>query len=204
MNEANRERALNQIVSLTALSEDMSTTEGERQAAKDTIAKLRAKYGIPEPSSGRFGANFLIDIAERAEKARRQREAADQARRDAEIRAWGAPLTDEERAEARRDPFSFAQKRDGRTHAEKQRDMNGSWGKGQRGQPGESGGPWCATPETFYDRGGQPRKRNQHKIDCDRCGRTLAPREGCVFQVNGKWIGRCCETRPGPRNRRRR
>lgn len=209
-----RERALNQIVSLKALSEDQSTTEAERQSARDAIDRLRAKYDIPVPVAGMSGADFLKKMAQDFQRGERQRQRQEAAKRAAEAEAaawaWAGPMTAEDLAWARRDPLGFASSRDKRTHDQKQRDMNASWGQrdqwhqAREEKANEPHKKRCLKPETFYDQGGVARKRNQHDIVCDRCGCTLAPREGCIFQVLGQWVGRCCEMVPGPRNRRRR
>lgn len=201
----NRERALNQIVTLKLLAVDPRATEGEREAARLTMAKLRKKYDIPEQAAGDHGAKFLIDMAERYERANREkarRKAAEDARLAEETRIWGWPLSDAEREQARRDPLGFAASRDKRTHAEKQRDMNSSWGQ-PRPQPQQPrqrprAKPWkCAEPKTFFDPGGEPRARNAHRIKCQKCGITLEPGEGCVTVIGAY----CCEMVPGPRKR---
>lgn len=201
-----RERALNQIVTLEVLADDVRAPDGERQAARDTMAKLRKKYDIPEQQSGQFGAKFLIDMAERFEKANREkarREAAAKAARAEETRIWGAPLTDAEREQARRDPLGFAASRDKRTHAQKQQDMNSSWGqphqpRQQRPKTRPHTPPWrCATPYTFFDPGGEPRQRNAHRCKCQKCGITMEAGEGCVTVIGAY----CCEMVPGPRTK---
>ncbi len=181
-------------------------------------------------------ANAKEEAARRMYEAQRRAEAERKARQEAQRRyeqrmqdrdAYGRPLTDAEKEEAKLDPLGFAAKRDKRTAQEKHADMNHAWGQQERAareaadafkntaeqarkmaedlrrqaKPKPPPEPRCPKPETFYDQGGEPRKRNQHVINCDRCDRRLQPGEGTVFQVAGKWIGRCCETVPGPRKR---
>ncbi len=38
---------------------------------------------------------------------------------------------------------------------------------------------------------GKPRKRNQYPAPCWKCGRQLAPGEGCIELSNGQWIAMC-------------
>lgn len=161
------------------------------------------------------------DAAERAKayEAERRRRAEAQARYEQRVRYQDhlgrERLTEEEREWARRDPLGFAASRDKRSHHEKVRDMNEAWGRsakaaneaadafsrmGQRAK--EAKQTKCPKPESFFDAGGNPRKRNVRPVQCDRCSTMLAPGEGMVYEVAGRWFGRCCEQKPGPRRKR--
>lgn len=142
--------------------------------------------------------------AKKEEEAEKRRAETRKARLDAQERwrrkmasknADGMPLTEEEMAEARRDPLGWATKQDGRTQAEKNADMQSQYTHTYRTRK-------CEKPETFYDQGGVPRKRNDFPMDCFKCGHTLIGGEGALFQMGSKWNAVCCETVPGPRKKK--
>lgn len=208
-----REKAIDKIYSLTKLAEHPNTPAHEADAARNRIKALQDKYGITEPSrpgpkatpkNDRWtGADREAQRRKAQEDAARIRERRAQAQRDWEAKMrnrdqYGRPLTEEERREAQRDPFSWAQRQDGRSHQQRAEDMKRAWGQQNR-TPQE---PRCEKPETYFDAGGRPRPRNQHVINCDRCNRRLNPGEGTLFKVGSNWVGRCCEMTPGPRKRR--
>lgn len=187
----NRDRALDLILSLQAVV-DRPGTPAEGEAAQGRIDALREKYQIPVPQkrqtktgptrkerdahqTAQQYADMMRRMAEQAQRAKAQKE------RDA------TPQPGE-------DMFDAAQRADGRTAAEKQADLNASFGQRQR--------HGCQNPETFYDQGGQPRTRNMHRAQCDRCKSWLSPGEGTIFKVGPQWVARCCERVPGPRRKR--
>lgn len=151
--------------------------------------------------------------AERDEKNRQARERDAKRREEAQKRwqerqanndAMGRPLTDEDREEARRDPLAWAAKQDKRSAAEKNADMQYQYSHGwERGQePPKRRGPKCAKPESFFDAGGIPRKRNDYPMECAKCGNQLLKGQGALFQTSSKWQAVCCEPVPGPRKKK--
>lgn len=134
--------------------------------------------------------------------ARRRAEAQAREAEAARARMRATRMTEEERREAQRDPFTWAQQQDSRTHAQRQADLNAARGQQERAVRDFEQRLRCSTPETFYDSGGKERPRNVHVIDCDRCGVRLQPGEGTIMKIADRWIGRCCEKVPGPRRRR--
>ncbi len=161
-------------------------------------------------------ARYEAEAKQRAEARKAAQERYRQ--RMADKDANGVPLTEAEKEWARRDPLGFAASRDPRTQAQKQADMNAAWGqprdvydyirtqqgprKAQQTPKSKPNLKRCEKPEPFFDSGGNPRKRNERPIQCDRCSCTLQPGEGMVFEVAGRWYGRCAETKPGPRRKR--
>lgn len=195
-------------------------TDWFQQQHEEAEAKRRANY-----------ERNMANARRRAEERVREQRAAEDAKRRAEAQKryqermanrdrFGRPLTAEEQEWARRDPLGFAAAQDKRSHQEKVRDMNEAWGRTndamrdfirtQQGprkaqeHPKAKPPPLkrCERPETFFDAGGNPRKRNEHQIQCDRCSVMLKPGEGMVFRVGDRWFGRCCEAKPGPRRKR--
>lgn len=179
------------------------------------------------PSQEDVLRHFQEAMRKAREEERRRAEASEAERRRKAQQDWirkhyhsddnGQPLTEEEKRRAREDPLGWASRQDKRSAQQKQDDLNGSWGEQARAareaadamrkmrdaaaKAKANAEPRCANPETYYDPGGEPRKRNQHIIGCDRCGRRLQPGEGMIMQVGGQWVGRCCEMVPGPRKR---
>jgi hypothetical protein len=142
--------------------------------------------------------------AKREEEAEEKRKAARKAREEAQERwkrkmasknADGQPLTEEEMEEARRDPLGWATKQDGRTQAEKNADMQSQYTHTYRTRK-------CEKPETFYDQGGMPRKRNDFPMNCFKCGHHLSKGDGALFKLGGTWEAVCCEKVPGPRKKK--
>jgi hypothetical protein len=140
----------------------------------------------------------------REEEAEEKRKATRKARVEAQERwkrkmasknADGMPLTEEEMEEARRDPLGWAAKQDGRTAAEKNADAQSQYTHTYKTRR-------CERPETFYDPGGIPRKRNDYPMDCFKCGHTLLKGEGALFKLGSKWESVCCEAVPGPRKKK--
>lgn len=219
-----REKALNTILSLRTLAEHPNTPPHEAEAARGRIKVLKAKHNItsgeepkakprkPQPPSNDEWIKWMADVADmqrrnaqakaaRAEQAEKRRKAQeDWERKHANSDPMGRPRTKAEEDEAKRDPLGFAAKQDRRTQDQKQADINKSWGSANRPNHATR----CPNPETYFDRGGNKRPRNQHVINCDRCDARLNPGEGTIFQVAGRWVGRCCETKPGPRAKRTR
>jgi hypothetical protein len=158
-----------------------------------------------------------------ADRLRRERQQA-QERWNAKMRDkddLGRPRTAEDKRKAQEDPLGWAASQDKRTHAQKQEDLNNARGaqdrenfrkayedvtKGARDAADRKYGrvhiERCKKPETYFDPGGNPRPRNKHVIQCDRCSVKLQPGDGTIFEVGGRWFGRCCEMVPGPRKKR--
>ncbi len=181
-----RDKAIDKIYSLRKLAEHPNT------APKATPTNDRWT-GADREAQRRKAREDAARIRERRAQMQREWEAK---MRDKD--AYGRPLSEEERREAQRDPFSWAQRQDGRSYQQRAEDMKRAWG--QQNRPPQE--PRCDKPETYFDSGGRPRPRNQHVINCDRCGRRLNPGEGTLFKVMDRWVGRCCEMTPGPRKRR--
>jgi hypothetical protein len=229
-----REKAIDKIYSLRQLAEHPNTPPHEAEAARLAIKRLQAKHDIKEPArvkeprnpnwrpptnphsdmdeQARRAAASMRDFVEAmrraerrkaqatqdAERTRREREAA-QARfreRHANHDQYGRPKSN--------DPFDEALRRDGRTQAQKQADLNNAWGKQaeQRRRERQAGFKRCERPESFFDAGGEPRKRNAKPMQCDKCSWTLGVGEGMVWEIGGRQFARCCEARPGPRAKR--
>lgn len=144
------------------------------------------------------------DKKKREEEARKRQAEARKAREDAQARwqrkmasknADGMPLTEEEMEEARRDPLGWAMKQDGRTAAQKNADAQSQYTHSYKTRQ-------CERPETFYDQGGEKRKRNDYPMDCFKCGHPLLKGDGALFKLGSKWEAVCCETVPGPRKKK--
>lgn len=151
--------------------------------------------------------------AERDEKNRQAREREAKRREEAQKRwqerqanndAMGRPLTEEDREEARRDPLAWAAKQDKRSAAEKNADMQYQYSHGWEygKEPPKRRGQRCAKPESFFDPGGEPRKRNNSPMTCAKCEQPLTVGAGALFKVGSKWQAVCCETVPGPRKKK--
>lgn len=190
------------------------------QAARDHADRFRRTWQHMASARRRTEEQLREEARKRQEAQARYRE------RMADKDDMGRPLTEAEREWARRDPLGFAATRDQRTRAERNADLGAAWG--QQGQYVRDREPYvrtqqgprrpqehpkakptpppplkrCEKPESFFDSGGNPRKRNDHPIQCDRCSVILKPGEGMVFKVGDRWFGRCCEARPGPRRKR--
>jgi len=133
----------------------------------------------------------------KAEQAKRRAEAQERWRaKHADNDHMGRPLTREEQEEARRDPLGWASKRDGRTAREKNDEMQDTLQ--HKAHP-----MVCDPKATFFDQGGEPRKRNDYPGNCYSCGSLLRKGEGALFKANGKWEMVCCESVPGPRRKKR-
>jgi hypothetical protein len=104
---------------------------------------------------------------------------------------WGRRVTDQARADELK-----------RKHDEMRRFWEAKQRAERERKQAAAQEPRCSKPETFFDSGGIPRKRNQHVIQCERCGRRLQPGEGSVIKVGNSWHGWCTETKPGPRKKR--
>lgn len=162
----------------------MNDANLKRQAAQ--------KKADEEAKAKRDAANEERWAKER--KAREEAQARWQ-RKMASKNADGMPLTEEEMEEARRDPLGWATKQDGRTAAQKNADAQSQYTHTYRTRK-------CEKPETFYDQGGIPRKRNDFPMDCFKCGHTLLKGDGALFKLGSKWEGVCCEKVPGPRKKK--
>lgn len=148
---------------------------------------------------------------QRANEAMLRRQAAQKAweERNRARDANGVPLTDEEREEARRDPLGWAARRDGRTEAQKNQDMQDQYTHAWERAGTTSGGSSrsdrpnkCSKPLPYFTSGGEPRKRNEYPTYCHVCGVNLKPGEGAIFMVGKNWVGQCCEMVPGPRKKK--
>lgn len=219
-----RERALSLLVSLRRLAADERAPKGERDAALARIVHLQEKYNIAAPPQtnpaheeaerrkaereAKIRAERKREAAYRAAQAEAQRKAEAQKRweqRMADKDDLGRPLTAEERRQAQADPLGFAAKRDKRTQAEKQADLNGAMGR-QNGRPRARANParnLCARPLSFYNEGGIARVRNTSVMKCTECGEWLNPGEGATFMDGTVMKARCCERTPGPRRKSR-
>ena len=131
---------------------------------------------------------------EQERKAREEAQARWQ-RKMASKNADGMPLTEEEMEEARRDPLGWATKQDGRTAAQKNADAQSQYTHTYKTRQ-------CERPETFYDAGGEKRKRNDYPMDCFKCGHHLSKGDGALFKLAGQWVAVCCERVPGPRKKK--
>lgn len=167
----------------------------------------------------KYTEQAMRDFAERLRREAEEHARAEQAQRAAQ-NARDADRTRREREEAQRryqarhvnhdqygrpkDPFDEALRRDGRTQAQKQADLNNAWGKQaeQRRRERQAGFRRCERPESFFDPGGEPRPRNTKPMQCDKCSWTLGVGEGMVWSIGGREFARCCETKPGPRAKR--
>jgi hypothetical protein len=187
----------------------------ERQATKATTGPRNPNWR-PDPAAQQASRDFEEAMRGFAEATRRTNERMRQAE---------AERTRQEREEAQRryqarhanhdqygrpkpshqDLFDEALRQDGRTQAQKQADLNNAWGRQaeQRRQERQAGFKRCERPETFFDQGGLPRKRNDRPMQCDKCSWTLGVGEGMVWEIGGRTFARCCEAKPGPRAKRR-
>lgn len=211
-----RDKALGKIASLKRLAEHPNTPPAESEAARGRIKALQDKHGISatqtkpkEPLTG------LGDVFQREyEASRRAGEAARKAEQDRQAARAKAQEAYRQRMAGRDhygrpipnidDLMDEAVKNDGRTAQDRNRDINDSWGSRDRygPMPSRPSPSRCKKPESFFDSGGNPRKRNQYVMECSQCGCRLQPGEGSIAQVAGKWVAWCCESRPGPRKKR--
>lgn len=173
MNDPKRDRALGLIRTMQDIIDRPTTPEGEREAARSRVKALREKHNITEPvkyaqptsrrpnnqdwsrhwynhadseADRRAKAKRMAEedvLRQRANKARREREATEAARQTARRKVadeafkakmrdkddMGRPLTDDEKREAQRDPLGWAAKRDQRTTNQRNEDINSTWGK---------------------------------------------------------------------------
>lgn len=218
-----RDKALNTILSLRRLAEHANTPPHEAEAARGRIKALQIKHGITTASeqakakpkhdpnvdewikwaqdvaaqTARADHAARVKAARDGEAIRKRKAQEEWERKHANSDAMGRPRTEAEQKEAQRDPLSWAAKQDKRTHNQKQADLNAAMGK-------QGTQPKCAKPETFFDQGGIARKRNTFIMTCDRCDTRLYPGDGTIMNLGGKWFGRCCESKPGPRAKKQR
>ena len=177
----------------------------QRRPRKETEAEKQARRTQNEYERWKK-ANDNMLRRQAAQKAWEERNRA----RDAN----GVPLTDEEREEARKDPLGWAARRDGRSDAQKNQDLQdqythayerftntGEWPKKEESSRSDVPNK-CSKPLPYFTSGGEPRKRNEYPTYCNVCGVNLKPGEGAIFMVGKNWVGQCCETGPGPRKKK--
>lgn len=211
VNDSPIEKARYKLVKLRALAAKPGTpAEGEN--AKARIEQILAKFPELRKAEPVTNTTFTwgssawraAEDLKREEDLRRKRTQAQKRweERQRNNDPMGQPMTAEERAKAQKDPFGWANAQDGRTHAQRQEDMNRSWGHGHDPKPKPKPEPKCDKPQTFYDHGGERRKRNLYVMSCEKCNGRLAPGEGAIMNVAGVWKAWCCETKPGPRRKK--
>lgn len=218
MSEA-RDKALHTVVKLRALINHPTTPPNEAEAARSRLKVLCEKYDINEsekppttpkepPQGNRSQYEWFMGLVRNQEMARRRAEAERQRREDIKNKDdLGQPKTD---------PFA-----DSRTRAERQRDINNSWGKNtawfndtfhfQKSPQPMNDQDWvkshkvtrCDPKLEFYDRGGIARRRNTRLEKCANCGTDLYVGDGAEIPmiqdnlVSLAWG--CCDKVPGPR-----
>lgn len=218
-----RERALNQIVTLKVLANDPRAPEAERQAAKDTMSRLRKKYNIPEttklppprasrpstsePGSYRWFEDMVRNWDNNPETQRKKREKAardaanseaQRIKRERAQRDWEARMADKDDQGV---PLTAEEaewaRRDplGFAAARDKRSHQQKQNDMQDafGQPHQR--PRCNPKMPFFDLGGEPRTRNSASATCEKCNHWLARGEGALY-LRGY---ACCDTVPGPR-----
>ena len=201
-----------------------SSTAGGGFSADDLNEWLRNfQRGPREETEAQKQARRIQNEKRKYERWQRANDAM--LRRQAAQKAWeeknrqrdadGVPLTDEEREEARRDPLGWAARRDGRSDAEKNADMQnqyshayerftntGEWPTKEGSSRSERTNR-CSKPLPYFTSGGEPRKRNEYPTYCQNCGTQFAKGEGAIFLQGGKWVAQCVEKVPGPRKKKR-
>ena len=195
-------------------------TEAERQARKirdqereyqawkamnDAMVREEQRKKANAEADRKYQAQRDRERAEARERERKRREEAQRKwqERHRHTDSMGRPMTPEDLEEARRDPLGWAAKQDKRSASEKNDDMQYQYTHGwERKDPPKRSGPKCSKPETFYDPGGEPRKRNDYPMDCYKCGSQLLKGQGALFKVGTQWHAVCCETVPGPRKKK--
>lgn len=190
-----RERALHTIVKLRTLAEHPNTPPHEAESARGKIRTLQDKHGITAsdhpPSQSKV---FFDDLIRRAAKAKAKSEAERKKKAQADWERKHANSDDLGRP--RGDIFDEALRDDPRTTAERNRDMNDSWGQKQpHHRPSQ-----CDPKLSFFDLGGEPRKRNMEGATCVMCGTWLGIGDGALIGVNFA----CCDKIPGPRKKKER
>ena len=202
-----RDKAIQTIAKLRRVAEHPNTGKPEADAARARIEALRVKHQITAspPPRAKVPYSDSTDWNKAAEAAKK---AADAARIMADaIRHADAAKKYREKMQNRDsmgrpfpksgDIFDEAIRNSGdtRTAAERNKDVQNSFRKA-------SGFCNAADKEKFYDRGGEPRKRNKYAMPCERCGGTLQPGDGAIMQVGLQWKAWCCERTPSPRKKR--
>jgi hypothetical protein len=196
-------------------------TEAERQARKirDQEREYQAWKAMNDAMVREQQRQRANEEAQRKHQAARdreraEREARDRQRREEAQRKWqerhrytdsmGRPMTPEDLEEARRDPLGWAAKQDKRSAKDKNDDMQYQYSHGWEygKEPPKRRGPKCPKPESFFDPGGEPRKRNDYPMDCYKCGSQLLKGQGALFKAGTQWNAVCCETVPGPRKKK--
>lgn len=172
-----------------------------RQAAEYERFKKRQEADRKNAEARRKAEEEAAARAKRREEAR----ARERAERAAAQKRWrakhadndhmGRPLTKEEQEEARRDPLGWAMAKEKRTAEERNRQMQDTLRHKQHPLR-------CEPKATFYDQGGEPRKRNDYPTNCFSCGTHLRVGEGALFKAHGKWEAVCCDPIPGPRKKK--
>lgn len=197
-----RDKAIQTIAKLRTLAEHPNTGKPEADAARARIEALRTKHGIsasPPPKAkvpysdntdwNRAADNFAREAKKAADAARVMAEAMRKAEAAA---AYRKKMEDRDDMGRPRDIFDEALKKDKRTVKDRNSAIKDSFYRNG----------FCNPKESFYDRGGEPRKRNEYITMCEKCGGTLQPGDGAVMMVGGQWKSWCCERTPGPRRKR--
>lgn len=168
------------------------------EADAEKIERQRRQYEAWKKANDAMVKKMAADSAREA-KQRAEREAAQKRweERNRTRDAKGRPMTAAEREEAMRDPLGWAAKQDGRTDAQKNADMQFQYSHGwyKPGQPVDK----CESPLSFYDQGGEPRKRNSEPTVCAECGVSLGAYEAAA---NDHGQFQCAEMVPGPRKKK--
>lgn len=212
-----RDKALHTIVKLRALADDTRAPDGERENARSRIKALQERHDIkpsekPKPTattpppSSRNHYDWFMDMVNQQDIARRRAEAERQRREHIKHQdARGQPITD---------PWA-----DTRTHAQRQADLNASFGANdawyrETFRQAPSDAAWRASHKTqrcdpklsFFDGGGIPRRRNTTGVTCAQCGVWLNVGDGAEFPVvvdNLVTLAYgCCDKVPGPRKKK--
>lgn len=223
-----RDKAMDTIVKLQRVADHPNTGKPEAEAARNRIAALRAKHDIATPKAKQPVQDQFKKVADEAARsaaaakvmADAMRRVTDQARRDEAARKYRAKMADKDaygQPKPKFDPWA-----DPRTPQERQRDIDNSWGGGRNARKAEDEAAFkyaeerrareqpyvppqperCTVKESFYDRGGEPRKRNTFPIVCEKCGAKVGTGEATIVVVGGHTKAWCCETKPGPRKKK--
>lgn len=195
-----RDKAMETIAKLKRVAEHPNTGKPEADAARARIEALQKKHNItPGVNHAKPLKDFTKQANDFAAEARRAKQAADRmadAMRKAQAaEAWRKRMADKDDLgrPKKGDIFDEAIRRSGdnRTTGERNKDMQDRLRHG-----------YCNPKESFYDQGGEPRKRNDHVAMCEKCHGTLRPGEGAVLMVGGNWKVWCCDMTPKPRKKR--
>lgn len=182
---------------------DQERAYREWQAMNDALIKEQKRQRANEEAAKAYQAKRDRERAARHAEERKRREEAQRKwqERHRHSDAMGRPMSPEDLEEARRDPLGWAAKQDARSASEKNADMQyqytHGWESG-RTPPKRK----CAKPESFFDPGGEPRKRNNSPMTCAKCEQLLTVGAGAIFKAGNEWQAVCCETVPGPRKKK--